>query len=239
MHWGWKNCPKALAGQFKGKEKTPTIVLEAVATRSTWIWHSYFRNAGTLNDINILQQSPLFESSLAGTSWGVNFDLNGTSYPNGYYLVDGIYPDWGALIKSKGLVSSDPATKLFTKHQEAVRKDIKQAFGILKALFQILAKPAQQWYPGDLTSIMNTCIILHNMIVEYRSSPKTPSPLPDSIRLIPPWSEPRNTRDKRLQAIDVKSSGIHNSLTRDLIFHIWDKQGKNELASESEEESSD
>jgi hypothetical protein len=29
MHWGWKNCPKALAGQFKGKEKGPTIVLEA------------------------------------------------------------------------------------------------------------------------------------------------------------------------------------------------------------------
>ena len=93
MHWGWKNCPKALAGQFKGKEKTPTIVLEAVATHSTWIWHSYFGNAGTLNNINILQRSPLFESNLAGTSWGVNFDLNGTSYPNRYYLVDGIYPD--------------------------------------------------------------------------------------------------------------------------------------------------
>jgi hypothetical protein len=68
MHWGWKNCPKAHAGQFKGKEKTLTIVLEAVATRSTWIWHSYFGNAGTLNNINILQKSPLFESNLAGAS---------------------------------------------------------------------------------------------------------------------------------------------------------------------------
>ncbi|PLW18982.1 hypothetical protein PCANC_11823 [Puccinia coronata f. sp. avenae] len=103
MHWGWKNCPKALAGQFKGKEKTPTIVLEAVSTHSTWIWHSFFGTSGTLNDINVLQRSPLFKSNLDGTSWGVNFDLNGTSYPNGYYLVDGIYPDWGTLIKSKGL----------------------------------------------------------------------------------------------------------------------------------------
>ncbi|PLW13122.1 hypothetical protein PCANC_15538 [Puccinia coronata f. sp. avenae] len=156
MHWGWKNCPKALAGQFKGKEKTPTIILEAVSTHSTWIWHSFFGTSGTLNDINVLQLYPLFKSNLDGTSWGVNFDLNGTSYPNGYYLVDGIYPDWGTLIKSKGLALSDPATKFFTKQQELVRKDIKRTFGILKARFQILAKPALQWYPGDLTSIMNT-----------------------------------------------------------------------------------
>jgi hypothetical protein len=30
MQWGWKKCPKALAGQFKGKEKGLMIVLEAV-----------------------------------------------------------------------------------------------------------------------------------------------------------------------------------------------------------------
>jgi hypothetical protein len=239
MHWGWKNCPKALAGQFKGKEKTPTIVLEAVLTHSTWIWHSFFGTSGTLNDINVLQRSPLFKSNLDGTSWGVNFDLNGTSYPNGYYLVDGIYPDWGTLIKSKGLASSDPATKFFTKRQESVRKDIERTFGILKARFQILAKPALQWYPGDLTSIMNTCIILHNMLVEHRSSPKPPPALPNSIHLIPPRSEPRSPRSKRLQSIDVKSSGIHNSLTSDLIAHLWDLNGKNQITLESADESSD
>jgi hypothetical protein len=68
MHWGWKNCPKALAGQFKGKEKTPTIVLEAVSTHSTWIWHSYFGTSGSLNNINILERSPLFKLVLAGSS---------------------------------------------------------------------------------------------------------------------------------------------------------------------------
>jgi len=29
MHWPWKNCPMVYAGQYKGKEKKPTIVLEA------------------------------------------------------------------------------------------------------------------------------------------------------------------------------------------------------------------
>lgn len=33
QHWTWKNCPIALAGHFKGKEKKSTIVLEANCRR--------------------------------------------------------------------------------------------------------------------------------------------------------------------------------------------------------------
>ena len=167
MHWGWKNCPKALAGHFKGKEKGPTIVFEAVATHNTWIWHSFFRKSGSLNNINILHSSPLFQLMLSGTSWNVEFNLNGNHYSNSYHLFDGIYPDWASLIKSKGLLSLDQETKNFTKAQEGKWKEIEQAFGILKSQFQILAKPALQWYPGNLTAIIRMCIILHNMLVEY------------------------------------------------------------------------
>jgi hypothetical protein len=70
---------------------------------------------------------------LAGTSWNVEFDLNGNHYSNGYYLVDGIYPNWVSLVKLKGLLLLDQETKHFTKAQEANRKDIKRAFGVLKA----------------------------------------------------------------------------------------------------------
>lgn len=31
QHWQWKNCPVAWAGQFRGKEKKPTVVLEAIS----------------------------------------------------------------------------------------------------------------------------------------------------------------------------------------------------------------
>ncbi|KAK3188649.1 hypothetical protein Dsin_028210 [Dipteronia sinensis] len=31
MHWKWKNCPTALAGQYAGRSGSPTIILEAVA----------------------------------------------------------------------------------------------------------------------------------------------------------------------------------------------------------------
>jgi hypothetical protein len=40
MHWSWKNCPVAWVGQFQDKDKERSIVLEAVADQSLWIWHA-------------------------------------------------------------------------------------------------------------------------------------------------------------------------------------------------------
>jgi hypothetical protein len=41
MHWAWKNFPLGFAGQYKGKEKKPTMVLEAVASKNLQIWHAF------------------------------------------------------------------------------------------------------------------------------------------------------------------------------------------------------
>lgn len=38
-HYVWKNCPTRLAGQFQGKGKKPTIVLEGIADAEGWIWY--------------------------------------------------------------------------------------------------------------------------------------------------------------------------------------------------------
>jgi Plant transposon protein len=74
MHIGGKRCPLAWHGQFKGKEKAPTIVLEAYCDCNLWIWHSAFCYAGTLNDINIWDQSPLIKSFL-GSAFTENVDF--------------------------------------------------------------------------------------------------------------------------------------------------------------------
>ena len=37
MHWVWKNCMVSLAGQYKGKESKPTMVLEAIVDRNLWL----------------------------------------------------------------------------------------------------------------------------------------------------------------------------------------------------------
>ena len=50
--------------------------------------------------------------------------------------------------------------------QEAYRKDVERAFGILQARWAIVRGPACMWCKDNLHSIIMTCIILHNMIVE-------------------------------------------------------------------------
>jgi hypothetical protein len=93
MHWKWKNCPKAWHGMYCGKSRDPTIVLEAVASEDLWIWHAFFGLSGTLNDINVLQRSPLFARLASGDAPTCNYKVNNNEYTKGYYLTDGIYPE--------------------------------------------------------------------------------------------------------------------------------------------------
>jgi hypothetical protein len=100
MHWSWKNCPTAYKGTYTGKEKEPTLVLEAVALYDLWIWHAFFGLPGALNDINVLHQSHIFDAIQEGKGPEVKFTVNGTQYGMGYYLADGIYPSWATLVKT-------------------------------------------------------------------------------------------------------------------------------------------
>ena len=63
-------------------------------------------------------------------------------------------------------ISQGPKAVLFAKHQEAVRKDIERAFGVLQARFAIVKNPALVWNKVKIGKIMRTCVILHNMIAE-------------------------------------------------------------------------
>ncbi|OAD79480.1 hypothetical protein PHYBLDRAFT_154142 [Phycomyces blakesleeanus NRRL 1555(-)] len=78
MHWEWKYCPTAWHKQFVGKEKTLTIVLEAVASYNL---SHLFRDLAT-------EKTPV-----------VNYSINDNKYNMRYYLTDGIYPTYGAFVK--------------------------------------------------------------------------------------------------------------------------------------------
>ncbi|XP_016651515.1 PREDICTED: uncharacterized protein LOC103339459 [Prunus mume] len=86
MYWEWKNCPTAWAGQFTGYKHKPTVVLEAVASYDTWIWHAFFGIAGSNNDINVLAHSPLFNDVVNEVSPHIQYVVNGNEYNMGYYL---------------------------------------------------------------------------------------------------------------------------------------------------------
>ena len=63
--------------------------------------------------------------------------VNEHQYNIGYYLSDGIYPQWATFVKTIPLPQG-PKKKLFAERQESVRKDVERAFGLLQARFAIV-----------------------------------------------------------------------------------------------------
>ncbi|CAN1301641.1 hypothetical protein LINPERPRIM_LOCUS25050 [Linum perenne] len=165
MHWEWRNCPTSWACQYQGHMHRPTVVLEAVAGYNTWIWHAYFGTVGSLNDINILGQSPVFDRIMNGRTPRLKFKVNDSWYNTCYYLADDIYPAWSTLVKTIAN-PTDNKEALFAELQEGYRKDVERAFGILQSRWAIVHNPARSWDVPTLRTIILSCIILHNMIIE-------------------------------------------------------------------------
>lgn len=246
MHWEWKNCPSGWAGQYAGRSGKPTIILEAVASYDLWIWHAFFGTPGTCNDINVLHRSPLFDDVLSGRAPNFSYVVNGREYNRTYYLTDGIYPSWAAFVKS---INSPQLRKhkLFAQHQEAVRKDVERAFGVLQARFAFLRHPCLVWDKDMMGKIMIACIIIHNMIVEDERDTYLRYHDPSEFLGDRPTNrQPRNSDENAEQPIQYSTERIaslsnymtnraqlrnreaHNSLKNDLVEHIWQKFSEDE-----------
>uniref|UniRef100_A0A2N9GM49 DDE Tnp4 domain-containing protein n=1 Tax=Fagus sylvatica TaxID=28930 RepID=A0A2N9GM49_FAGSY len=160
----------AWKGQYTGHSREPTLILEAVASYDRWIWHAFFGLPGSHNDINVLEHSSIFTELAQGRAPPVNYSINGHDYTMGYYLADGIYPQWSTFVKTIS-APLEAKKKHFARVQEACRKDVECAFGILQARFSIVRGPARFWDEATLNNIMKACIILHNMIIEDERDP--------------------------------------------------------------------
>lgn len=66
QYWTAKNCPLDWEGQFKGKEKKPSVVLEGMLDGELWIWHCHVGCPGSMNDLNILDSSESIGGVLRG-----------------------------------------------------------------------------------------------------------------------------------------------------------------------------
>jgi hypothetical protein len=133
----------------------------------------FFGMPGSMNDINVLQRSPLLHVFLDGSMPEIRYEVNGNSYTTPYWLVDGIYPNWPVFMKP----IPDPqgvARKHYAMLQESCSEDVERAFGVLQKRFAFVRNPARSWKTERLNQIMKTCIILHNMIVEEQRSRADP-----------------------------------------------------------------
>jgi hypothetical protein len=136
-----------------------------MASEDWWIWHCFFGLPGSLNDINVLQQSHLLARPASGDAPACNYTMNRHEYTKGYYLDDSIYPPWSTFVKTIPTPKSKAEAE-FAKVQVACRKDIERAFSVLQARFAIVLGPARFWDKKTLNNIMMACVILHNMIIE-------------------------------------------------------------------------
>uniref|UniRef100_A0A0D3CWV2 DDE Tnp4 domain-containing protein n=1 Tax=Brassica oleracea var. oleracea TaxID=109376 RepID=A0A0D3CWV2_BRAOL len=121
--------------------------------------------------------------------------------------------------------------RLFAKVQEATRKDVERAFGVLQSRFAIVRNPVLSMNKAKIGKIMRTCIILHNMIVEnerdgYIRYDISEFEEGDVTRSSEVETEmPRNLNNMFPNRNDLRDRHMHERLKNDLIENIWNKFG--------------
>ncbi|GJX41386.1 ALP1-like protein isoform X1 [Tanacetum coccineum] len=196
-------------------------MLEAVASQDLWIWHAFFGVAGANNDINVLDNSPLFDDLLDDKAPVAPYVVNGVGFEKGYYLADGIYPQWATFVKSF-TVANDAKHAYFKKRQEGARKDVERAFGVLQGRWGIIQQPARQYHVNTIRRIMYSCIIMHNMILKDQKmavfdwNDVYANPSRNMQRT---WVERCETQRRKNK--EIRDREMHFSLQRNLMEHIW------------------
>jgi hypothetical protein len=166
--WTWDNCPVGWQGQYTGKDKKLCNRLEVVCDDFLRIWHCNFGAPGARNDINIYNQSRVFNDIRSGSWPAVEPHIGIGDFELRWYclLADGIYPCVKHLFSS--MKPTNPRNKLFANQQEAVRKAVERVFAVLFQRFNIIYQPLRLFDKGNMEDVMYTCCIIHNMVVESR-----------------------------------------------------------------------
>jgi len=171
-HFVWDKCPVALQGQHKGHAGGKyTKILEAIADDSCFIWFVNFGDPGSLNDINVLDKSSIVGALIKGQLdlKTEPYTINGNERDWMHFLVDGIYPPWAIFVKTTPRAAQRNRNDCrYSKMQEAKRKDIERAFGIVVKKCHALARPIRFWSEDVVKNIVYTCCILHNVSCEER-----------------------------------------------------------------------
>lgn len=168
-HWEWRACPKGLAGIYQNRKQRRTIIMETVCDEDLYIWHLFVGAPGSFNDLNVLQQSPLYQDVTAGL-WPprkFTFTANGRARTLLYYLVDSIYAHYAFSVRPYPTTTTRKQ-KTFNRLQEAVRKDAERLYAVLTARFHVALHPARMGTVPQITTVAKAVCILHNMVTEMR-----------------------------------------------------------------------
>ena len=183
-----------------------------------------------MNDLNILDCSPLFDNAIQGVAPEVDFVVNRHTYKCAYWLADGIYAPYACFVKS----IPKPKTRMqrfFSTSQEAKRKDIECAFRILPARFHILTSGCCLWDRVAMGSVIKTCVILHNLVIDYEREHSLDPGYISSDNYIPLHRfviMPKNVgedsaENRQAQNAGMQASDHHHELQDDLMVEMCEK----------------
>jgi hypothetical protein len=117
------------------------------------------------NDINVLQRSSIFVRLVEGQGPQVKYNINNNNYSMSYYLADKIYLSWTTFVKT--IPEPQGNKKKYSANvQEACRKDVERAFGVLQSRFAIVRGSAHLCDEDLLGNIIMACITMHNMMLK-------------------------------------------------------------------------
>ncbi|XP_062205237.1 uncharacterized protein LOC133907250 [Phragmites australis] len=161
-----------------------------------------------------------------GSAPPVSYSRNGNRYNMGYYLRDGIYPEWATIVKAIPAPRGNKSIH-FSAMQAAVRKDVERAFGVLQAMFAIIRRPARVWDQSTLHNIMTACVIMHNMIIEDERGSASPVQVFDFMG--EPTQVHRSGDEGVLHYVETTQAicnrAMHRQLRDDLVEHLWSIHG--------------
>ena len=142
--------------------------METICDEDLYIHHFFFGAPGSLNDLNVLDISPLFSDVCAGV-WppACPFSINGRPRTMPYYLVDGIYPKYPFFVAPYPFPVTS-VERAFNRLQEAVRKDVERLYAVMTARFHVALRPARAFYMANIATTARAVAIMHNMITVLR-----------------------------------------------------------------------
>jgi Plant transposon protein len=120
--------------------------------------------------------------------------------------------------------------KHFVTAQEAKRKDIERAFGILQARFHVLTSGCRLWDRRAMDTVIRTCVILHNLVIDYEREHNLDGNYINDMNYVPlhnmevvPRNPNQNHVDREMMIDDMQNIEHHNLLQHDLMVERWEQ----------------